>query len=188
MDQYLLVYTQIMSKLTATPGIFISQLSLLRFKLSDLDHNNKDNWYNEIRRPMKKLTGYGFDNSILYWKNLYGDVFSISIHKCTNNKTGDYWSIGVWNFEGHTSICSFTKKVEDPDEKFPEEFYKEMVKRCEEHTKGVIHCSDCDTLMLDKSPKGEFAEYGGRYFAARYCNVCWTTKGHKEREAKETYE
>jgi len=158
------------------PALIIEQQEVMLRPLKwFIDGSPEEDSYNEIRKKLKKATGYTWDNSILKWSNLFGDIFCFSVNYCSSTE----WLITLWNAAGNTAIVSLSQDIRD--ERLTDENYHLLAKTTEDFTRGFINCSGC----------GKQQEYRlintQRYFAGVYCNECWNTK-YKAIEAKETYE
>lgn len=173
------------------PSIEIRIDNLERIPLTELEHNNKEGIYEQVRQAIKPIVNYNWDNDILRVSNIFGDEFSISIHLCKFKDVPTAWEINVWDYKGSSAIGRWTKKYVNKDDKLDREMIRDMKKRLEEYSYHVQHCSDCGATMpsektISKTESHE-KEYGGEYFAGRYCKDCWERKW-RAIEAKETYE
>jgi hypothetical protein len=174
-----------------TPSIEIRIDNLERIPLIELMPNNEESIYNQVRKSIKSVLNYTWDNSILRVSNIFGDEFAIYINlgKFKDVPTG--WEITIWNYKGNSTIGSWKKKYIGVDDKLTREEIRDMKKRLEEYSYNIQHCSDCGATMpsdktICKTEKHE-KEFGGQYFAGHYCKDCWERKW-KAIEAKETYE
>jgi hypothetical protein len=174
-----------------TPSIVIGINNLERIPLIELETNNKDGVYNVVRKAIKPIVNYGWDSGILRVSNIYGDEFSISIFLGKNKGIPSGWNINIWNHMGSSTIGVWNKPYKDNDDKLTREEISDIKKRLEEYSHHIQHCSDCSSTMPTgkdiKKTEEHQKEYGGMYFAGRYCLDCWERKW-KAIEAKETYE
>ncbi|KKM19434.1 hypothetical protein LCGC14_1655700 [marine sediment metagenome] len=176
--------------LSFTPVILLSINSLRKLFLIDIDSNNKESAYTVIRKQLKDIFNYRWDNSILGITDGYGVQYTMSIYTI-KNKHGCNWSINFWDQTGSNSIYEFDKEyISDADMLTSDEIMT-IKKHLEDFTKGIKKCNGCGTSIptsryiaydLDKHKK----KYGGQYFAARYCIDCWENK-YKAIEAAENY-
>ena len=179
-------------RIAFTPSIELRIDHLVNIPLMELEMNNKDGVYNQVRRAIKPIVNYGWDNSILKVSNIFGDLFSIHIHLRKVKGIRDGWEITLWDYKGHTVVGSWYKKYEGDEDKLTQEEIKPMKDRLEEFTRNVLHCSDCQTTMptnkrIRFNSDVHKEDYGGQYFAGHYCIKCWERKW-KGIEAKETYD
>ena len=160
----------------------IPQNELLKIPLWNLDQNNDhDSSTTFIFKILKKLTNYTYDNTHLKWSNIYGQLFSLSVHYQDNQRTKEeYWEINLWDHSGSITLITLNQKLESKfSDTISEENYKQLKIVSEDFVRGKINCSDCGTKI-------NISEIGGSYFAGRYCKDCWERKW-KAIEAKETY-
>jgi hypothetical protein len=149
-------------------------------------HNNNDeeDSYTSICKQFKVITKYTFDNSFLFWSNIYGELFSfmVSHQKETPQLKGEkIWRITLWDQLGSTTIASLQQDLVNYDtDILSVENYRILCQLSEDFTRGLVNCSDCKTQIKKN-------EAGGRYFAGIYCHSCWDRKW-KAIEAKETYD
>jgi hypothetical protein len=170
--------------------IIINVRHLEKIPLGDLDMNNGEGVFTKIRKHMKLVTNYGFDNGILALSNIYGYIFSFNVAKCSS-KNGDYWSINAWDQVGTHNLYSFHMPYINDEDFIPASELQRLKKSIEEFTEGKSYCSDCKKSMpasrkIRFDEKNHETHYGGQYFAGHYCNNCWENKW-KAIEAKENY-
>lgn len=82
----------------------------------------------------------------------------------------------VWDEKGIQSLGSWS--FSEPD--IPISIINNVEKNLDHYLLGEVQCADCGDWISKKSLN--------RYFAGVYCDVCWNTKGWKEKEARETYD
>lgn len=164
-------------------GLFqIPQGIIKNIELWYLDNNNQEGIRLKFQE-LKKLSGYGFDNTHLLFSNVYGHLFAINIHfqDISRIHTSPKWEFCIWDATGNTSIGTIWQPVENKEtDRLSDENYKELRRLTENFTKGIVKCSACGK-EINK------VDIAGRYFAGIYCQHCWDTK-YKAIEAKETYE
>lgn len=155
----------------------IPQRIIMDTPLWYLDNNNKDGISKKFKE-LKKISGYTFDNTHLHWSNIFGHMFSISIHL---NYKKTYWDVHVWNHTGNESILNFLQKVVTVEtDVLSIDNYKKLCGVTENYVRGIIKCSGCGKEI-------KTTDVAGQYFAGRYCNNCWNNK-YKAIEAAENYE
>ena len=98
----------------------------------------------------------------------------------TNSKKGCEFNFSVWDQTG-THVLFDQSFMPTNDGKFPKELINTIYDVLGAYEDGKFHCNDCGQWMTQQ-------EVAGRYFAGKYCKNCWENKGHKEAEARETYE
>lgn len=162
-------------------GLQIPQRNIKEKELYYFETNNKEG-VGKIFRELKELTGYSYDNRHLYFSNIFGELFTISIYFSHNERThSKKWVINVWNHTGNQSLGEIYQDVVDKEtDKLSDENYRKLCELTENFTKGKIKCSDCGKL-ISKS------EIAGHFYAGTYCTDCWERKW-KERESKENYD
>ena len=159
------------------PHLEIPQDVIFNKPLWHFDMNNQEG-IRKTFKQLKDLTGYRFDDMNIEWSNIFGHLFSISVHLEEHNKT---WMISVWDHTGTTSICRMNQEYKDKDtDVLSQKNYQKLQQETEDFVRGYIKCSDCKTKIRK-------TEIAGSYFAGRYCTDCWEGKW-KAIEAKETYE
>jgi len=128
----------------------------------------------DIRKQLKKLSGYLYDNDISRFSDIFGKEFAFSLYG-DNYMENKIYSISVWDYTGNTLIFHGKIPMENRNE-----FIGELIHDCEEFSKGRKKCSDC----------GKWINYNecerNRYFAEVYCDDCWNSKW-KLIEVKENY-
>lgn len=175
-----------------TPSIELRIDHLEKIALKELETNNVDGIYNQVRRAIKPVTNYGWDNNILIVSNIFGDLFSIHIRLGKYNNKPPVWEITIWDYKGTTTVGVWGKSYVNDDDKLTNEELRAIKERLEDFTRNVLHCSDCQTTMPTNKRirfNGDVhkEDYGGQYFAGHYCTKCWERKW-KAIEAKENYE
>lgn len=162
-------------------GLQIPQRNIKEKELYYFETNNKEG-VGKIFNELKTMTGYSYDNRQLYFSNIYGDLFSISIYFEDNQRLKTKkWIIHVWNQTGGHGLGEIYQDVVDKEtDKLSDENYKKLCEITENYSKGKFKCSDCGKLITK-------SEIGGQYFAGRYCSDCWERKW-KKIEAKENYD
>jgi hypothetical protein len=175
-----------------TPSIEISISRLNDIPLFELDMNNKDGIYNQVRRAIKPIVNYGWDNGILRVSNGFGDEFSFMIRLVKYKGVPSTWEISTWDYTGNKAIGTWHKKYESNDDKLTIDEIKPIKEKMDDFTRNIIHCSDCKTTMpiskhVSFNSDIHKERYGGQYFAGHYCTKCWERKW-KAIEAKENYE
>ena len=103
--------------------------NLERIPLTELEHNNKEGIYEQVRQAIKPIVNYNWDNDILRVSNIFGDEFSISIHLCKFKDVPSGWEINVWDYKGSSAIGRWTKKYVNKDDKLDREMIRDMKKR-----------------------------------------------------------
>lgn len=173
------------------PSIEIRIDRLSTIPLIEFEANNQNGAYNLVRKAMKPIANYSWDSPILKVSNIYGDEFSIHVYLGRTKDIPTRWEITIWDYKGNSTVGVWTKPYANNDDKLtPEEIYK-IKGRLEEYSNHIQHCSDCQSTMPSddtiRKTENHEKEYGGQYFAGRYCKDCWERKW-KAIEAKETYE
>lgn len=175
-----------------TPSIEIPLSRLNGISLIELETNNRDGAYNQVRLALKPVANYGWDSPILRVSNIYGDEFSIHVYLGRTKDVPTQWEITIWDYKGTTSIGTWAKPYKSNDDRLSNEEIRAIKERLEEFSHDVLHCSDCKTTMpatrqVKFNSNVHKQEYGGQYFAGHYCRDCWERKW-KAIEAKENYE
>jgi hypothetical protein len=177
--------------LTFKPSISISIRDLEKIPLMEFETNNKGNLYNKVRLAMKEIANYNWDNDILRVTNIYGDEFSIHVYLGKNKGVLSTWEITIWDYKGNSTVGVWQKKYESDKDCLTIEEIRKIKERLEEYSHHIQHCSDCQSTMPSspdiKKTEHHQKEYGGQYFAGRYCKDCWERKWRAV-EARETYE
>jgi len=174
-----------------TPSVEIRIDRLKDIPLMEFETNNQDGAYNQVRKALKPVANYSWDSPNLRVSNIFGDEFSIHIYLGKNKGVPSGWEITIWDYKGNSTVGVWHKPYTSNDDKLTIDEIVDIKKRLEEYTYHIQHCSDCQSTMpSDKSirkTENHQKEYGGQYFAGRYCKDCWERK-YKAIEAKETYE
>ena len=174
-----------------TPSIELRIDSLEEIPLIELETNNKNGLYEQLRIVIKPIVNYHWDSGILRVSNIYGDEFSIAIYLGKNKGIPVCWEVTIWDYKGNSTVGVWGKKYESDEDKLTREEIRDVKKRLEEYSHHIQHCSDCGSTMppdktIIKTDEHQ-KEYGGQYFTGRFCKDCWERKW-KAIEAKETYE
>ena len=98
------------------------------------------------------------------------------LYKMLLTKNGDTYQFNLWDDTGSNSLLAFNTK----NKQLSGEEIRQIEKVMSNYQRGIINCSDCGKEI-------EKHEIAGRYFAGRYCKVCWEGKW-RAIEAKETYD
>jgi len=121
----------------------------------------------EIRKQLKEVSGYFYDNHVCRFSNIFGTEFKFMLYD-------NYLS--VWDYTGGTLIV----EGRVPDEN-RWDFINNIILMSEQWTKGYIQCSNCRTMIkyLDN--------IGHRFYAGTYCDKCWDGKWRTV-ESEENYD
>jgi len=135
-----------------------------------------------VRKELKRVSGYQFDNPHFRFSNIYGTEFAFQIHeKSRYDNTNrnyiplDIFDVNVWDYTGGTDL--FHGTIPDSDR---QEFINELLMVCDKWSIGEKKCSDCKKWINYAENKSH------RYFAGIYCSECWERKW-KAVEASENY-
>jgi hypothetical protein len=162
-----------------------------KIPLIEFEQNNRDGAYNQVRRAIKPIVNYTWDSPILRVTNIYGDEFSIHVYLGKSKGVPSGWEITIWDYKGNSTVGVWGKKYESDKDCLTHEEIRKIKERLEEYSHHIQHCSDCQSTMPSspdiKKTEHHQKEYGGQYFAGRYCKDCWERKW-RAIEAKETYE
>jgi hypothetical protein len=174
------------------PSIEIRIDRLTNIPLIEFEANNRNGAYNLVRKAMKPVANYSWDNSILRVSNIYGEEFSMAVYLTKIKGVVSHWEITLWDYKGTTTVGVWTKPYENDDDKITIDELRAIKERLEEFSHEVLHCSACQTTMptnrrIKFNSDVHKKQYGGQYFAGHYCIDCWESK-YKAIEAKETYE
>jgi len=165
------------SPIPFTPSICITQSDITKVPLSELIEY-KGELYNKIRKDLKGICFYRWDNGILRWSNISGSEFKIMVN---NPFPGNVWSIGVWDMHSRSVLSIEQPLVSIETDVLSEENYNLLCRVTNAYGQGKIRCSHCGK-EINKN------EIAGHFFAGSYCKHCWETTGVKQQAEKETYE
>jgi len=136
-----------------------------------------------IRKELKKVSGYTYDNSHFRFSDICGTEFSFQIRERSrwDDKERKFNGIGVfdlsvWDYSGGTSI--FEGVIPENNRK---EFIKKVMGFADRWTRGEKQCDGCGKWISYKENQSH------RYFAGIYCTECWENKW-KDIEERENYE
>lgn len=181
------------NNLSFVPSITIRIEQLSRIPLRCLDFSDKSSMYNQVRRQLKTVANYTWDNGVLRLSNIFGHEFVAHISLSEkDSRNSNRWNIVVWDYTGNHHIGMWHKKFTDRDDCLSVDDVNNIHASMKAYSMGVSNCSDCSckipsskniVVNADRHDK----EYGGQYFAGHYCIDCWNSKW-KAIEAKETYD
>lgn len=134
----------------------------------------------ELRKAQKKLFDYRWDNHHEFVTNIYGQMFAFNVY---HDKPRNTVRVSFWDQIGTVSLGGFSFVVIDLSKSINDlavDSWRNMLKRMDQYTQGIIHCSDCEKEI-------SLLPHRQAYFAGRYCDDCWNSKW-KAIEAAESYE
>jgi len=175
------------SKILST-GIMITYIAPMVIDYMKFSTNLKGNLHEFvdtleiIRKDLKKISGYQFDNPHFRVSNIYGTEFAFQIHEKSkwNNVDRKFDGLGIfelsmWDYTGGTAIFDGVIPADNR-----QEFIDGFLAICDKWSIGEKKCSDCKKWI-------NYAENRShRYFAGIYCSECWERKW-KAVEAAENY-
>lgn len=154
---------------------------------------------------LKVIPGYRWDNTTLLVSNLYGNWFSMMLHRnsCAYGSikhrqlqetfgkdvdTHKVYKATFWDYKGAQQIYCVEFVIEDYNKPIPKKIINVIIEELENYSKGNIKCSDCGKNI-------KRTDIGGNYFAGSYCQDCWLGNvgryenrgGWKKVEAEESY-
>lgn len=156
-------------------------------KVSALHSNGR--YLKDRFNAIKIITGYKWDNTHLYLKNTYGDLYAISFCelKCphgspnhekysklfnTNLALKNVVDVHIRTQGGTVSIYNRVFLVDSFLLNVPPKTMIEIKNAVDGYSKDkTLPCSDCGVEMHHKTD-----EVGGNYFAGICCNKCWDRK------------
>lgn len=155
-----------------TPAVMVDYRDLKK-AWKELDGNN---YLEKYHRPMKKITGYFWDNTHQYITDTYGIPFAMCLYGT---------SLTIYGKTGSEHLFNWT--ILDTPEDWAA-FQKKFDETSRMYLEGVSLCSHCgEPMVKDKNQIGKEVtigygpddkikvtrHYAGYWFASCYCNECY---------------
>jgi hypothetical protein len=133
-----------------------------------------------IRKALKDLFLYPYDNSKCFLENIFGDYYAFLLSSFSNNEGKVIVDFTVWDERGSWHILNRTFEVSGPNSVFPPDLLDEIIALTNKHSEGISFCSGCGKEM-------KIVDCAGRFYASHFCTKCWEGKWRKI-EASENYD
>ncbi len=130
----------------------------------------------KIRKELKSVSKYQFDNDFCRFSNIFGTEFKFHINERYYQEipSGDF-NLNIWDYTGR--IIVFCRTIPKENRDF---FIKSLLEICEKWSNGEMQCCGCRKWISYSENESH------HYFAGIYCDECWENK-YRAIEAKENY-